>query len=61
MQDETDRLQKIIATISKNWAEGFDGNFSANWDENDASAGFWLPAENAERIAAALTGKIVDG
>ncbi len=56
MQAEIDRLQKIIATISKNWAEGWDGNFSANWDENDAAPGRWIPAENAERIAAALTG-----
>lgn len=53
---ETIRLRGIIAAISKNWSEGWDGNFSANWKEEDAEPGYWLPSQNATAIERAMTG-----
>ncbi len=60
LREERDRLRAIISAISQSWSEGHDGCFSPSWDQNDADPGYWLPAENAERIAAALTGKVLE-
>jgi hypothetical protein len=47
-------VQEILRQIGKHWAEGHDGSFSPTWDENDASPGYWLPAEDAFAIVRAF-------
>ena len=47
-------VQEILARIGKHWAEGRDGGFASNWNENDAAPGYWLPAEDANAILRAF-------
>ena len=54
---EIKRLQGLLAKISSHFANGVDGNYSANWDQDDAAGGYWLPTEDAEAIRLALTGR----
>ncbi len=46
-------VQEILRRIGKHWAEGWEGNFSADWDRDNAESGFWLPTKDADAIVAA--------
>jgi hypothetical protein len=43
-------VQEILRRIGKHWAEGRDGGFAHNWNEDDAESGYWLPREDADAI-----------
>jgi hypothetical protein len=53
MEIDVADVQEILRRIGKHWAEGRDGGFASNWDENDAAPGYWLPAEDAAAIVRA--------
>lgn len=50
--------QPMVSELMAALKNGHEGGFASNWNEDDSEAGFWIPAEDYQRLLAAVKAAI---
>ena len=56
-RDQKGVNERLMAAIKGALKNGWEGMWSASWDQDNAVSGFWIPYEDYRRLVAALAGR----